>query len=871
MMNKKESYIYYMNRNQNKLMIYEDNLLPKIFFIQTDAKPKRREVGIAIYTPIDSDKGISHVIEHCIASELYEKLGDRLQSAYVLHNITFYNFLIESNNLKSIFDILNIVLYPEFLRERHIFDRESCNIQNNKDEKVISGVVFNEILSKSKDASYVLLRSIPKALAITNETSGVAGGSIEGILELTYEETVRYYARYYNVKSMCITILGELSFKWQKRITNMCCQINKMNREICVEVYQQKKIYNKSGCEINYVADGNEKKFDELYAICFSSVAPSSKEEYEFYIWLRYCLEKELQGMYEKQVQVEFRNMLDYAYICIIYKNKSDRAAITDISKRVLSFTNIEHFMKTSTDYISENIQNSKMHISNTVLLKYIAEAYFSELPPYTFLISQGKNKKKIEEILKSMIQKELVAIPKNIEMFNGLINRYLHNSKNFAKPEKLVKVNFKRMYIGDIENDKKETKKTSYLKKYKIRNISVYCYDKKEPYIKLYYDLSGVSVHEIVVLEVVLESIKNCLLNNTKDLQFDAKIYPLYCYKEKQHKTFLILTGLTTPQNWCEEINVHKQEILCDIQNLDKLCYLKKTFSNCVLKSIKSIAVTRCLSYFRKSYTHTDALYGIANYLILDDFTEHFSLFIELIEKIFKREVFKYNLKAISTNWEEGIVPLIDKFNSNQGNVIKSNIMHREVQDKKSKEIIVIPGSDMCLVAAGDITSVSDLILAKYKVLCKIITRFYLRQWFREQGIYYGEIDIIEGNLLIIIQNSSKIEVEEITKQINLFLDYNIKEILLQFPYFFKLMRNHKKKLDEDMEILLESCKYTLDFLEIKEADFSLTEKEFRQFQIKLMNLSEKMKMCIICGESWLKNNWIDKEQFEIVNLFKN
>lgn len=341
MMNKKESFIYYMNRNQNKLMIYEDNLLPKIFFIQTDAKPKRREVGIAIYTPIDSDKGISHVIEHCIASELYEKLGDRLQSAYVLHNITFYNFLIESNNLKSIFDILNIVLYPEFLRERHIFDRESCNIQNNKDEKVISGVVFNEILSKSKDASYVLLRSIPKALAITNETSGVAGGSIEGILELTYEETVRYYARYYNVKSMCITILGELSFKWQKRITNMCCQINKMNREICVEVYQQKKIYNKSGCEINYVADGNEKKFDELYAICFSSVAPSSKEEYEFYIWLRYCLEKELQGMYEKQVQVEFRNMLDYAYICIIYKNKSDRAAITDISKRVLSFTNI--------------------------------------------------------------------------------------------------------------------------------------------------------------------------------------------------------------------------------------------------------------------------------------------------------------------------------------------------------------------------------------------------------------------------------------------------------------------------------------------------------------------------------------------------
>ena len=89
-----------------------------------------------------------------------------------------------------------------------------------------------------------------------------------------------------------------------------------------------------------------------------------------------------------------------------------------------------------------------------------------------------------------------------------------------------------------------------------------------------------------------------------------------------------------------------------------------------------------------------------------------------------------------------------------------------------------------MCLVAAGDITAVSDLILAKYKVLCKIITRFYLRQWFREQGIYYGEIDIIEGNLLIIIQNSSKIEVEEITKQINLFLDYNIKEILLQDVY---------------------------------------------------------------------------------------
>lgn len=44
MMNKKESYIYYMNRNQNKLMIYEDNLLPKIFLYKQMQSPREEKL-----------------------------------------------------------------------------------------------------------------------------------------------------------------------------------------------------------------------------------------------------------------------------------------------------------------------------------------------------------------------------------------------------------------------------------------------------------------------------------------------------------------------------------------------------------------------------------------------------------------------------------------------------------------------------------------------------------------------------------------------------------------------------------------------------------------------------------------------------------
>jgi hypothetical protein len=124
--------------------VYEDN--PHFVIINNWNSTDIIEVAIAVFTPAESDYGESHVIEHCIASDLSMIVGNLEVAAYVFHNITFLNFNIQKSNIYLLSNVMEKLFNPEFLVDENIYFRESHNVQSDSRGKRVGGIVFNEIL-----------------------------------------------------------------------------------------------------------------------------------------------------------------------------------------------------------------------------------------------------------------------------------------------------------------------------------------------------------------------------------------------------------------------------------------------------------------------------------------------------------------------------------------------------------------------------------------------------------------------------------------------------------------------------------------------------------------------------------------------------
>lgn len=167
-----------------------------------------------IKTPVYSNKGTSHVVEHCVRNDI---LSDPITWNYIESTICKYNFytLLDrtvyecDSNDKDVFEFLlkrtlQCVYNPSIYNKSSIFYTEACREELSYDgNKQFNGVVFNEMKQALSRPDSLLNKIIPFSLGISGFITG--GIPIE-ISKLRLEEALRYHKKYYQFSNSYLVI-----------------------------------------------------------------------------------------------------------------------------------------------------------------------------------------------------------------------------------------------------------------------------------------------------------------------------------------------------------------------------------------------------------------------------------------------------------------------------------------------------------------------------------------------------------------------------------------------------------------------------------------------------------------------------------------
>ena len=168
--------------------------------------------SLNIKTPVYSNRGTSHVLEHCIGNDI---LSDPITWNYIESSICNYNFytLLDRTVFecrckdKIISDfLLERTLYcvyqPSVYNRPNIFYIEACRKEINENNQV-NGVVFNEMNQTLNRPDMLLNRVIPFSLGVS---SYIAGGTPDEISKLSLEETLNYHRKYYRLSNSYLVV-----------------------------------------------------------------------------------------------------------------------------------------------------------------------------------------------------------------------------------------------------------------------------------------------------------------------------------------------------------------------------------------------------------------------------------------------------------------------------------------------------------------------------------------------------------------------------------------------------------------------------------------------------------------------------------------
>ncbi len=209
--------LYYIHEKTGaKIVVERNNNIDKKF-------------QIGLRTPVQNNKGINHIIEHCVldSSKKYPVKNlffELTQNAYYtfLNATTYHSYTVypvasmDEDELESLAKIYtDSVFNPKFLENEKIFKKEGIRYELDENEKfVANGTVFNEMQQENRIPFQNFLKQI------FSDTQGKydSGGIPEDIMDLTYEEVCETYKNYYHPSNSLICISGDVNyerfFKW---------------------------------------------------------------------------------------------------------------------------------------------------------------------------------------------------------------------------------------------------------------------------------------------------------------------------------------------------------------------------------------------------------------------------------------------------------------------------------------------------------------------------------------------------------------------------------------------------------------------------------------------------------------------------------
>ena len=190
-----------------------------------DNKDPNKLFSITFKTLPENSTGVFHILEHSVlcGSEKFpvkEPFVDLLKSSMntFLNAMTFQDktmYPVSSRNDQDFLNLtsvyLDAVFAPAILKDRNILYQEGWHIEHGEDGKLsYKGVVFNEMKGALSDVEDFLTEETISLLYPDNCYGVNSGGDPVHITDLTYDEFIKTYKRFYHPSNSRIFLDGNV-------------------------------------------------------------------------------------------------------------------------------------------------------------------------------------------------------------------------------------------------------------------------------------------------------------------------------------------------------------------------------------------------------------------------------------------------------------------------------------------------------------------------------------------------------------------------------------------------------------------------------------------------------------------------------------
>ncbi len=182
--------------------------------------------GVVFRTFIKNSKGLPHIIEHSVlsGSKKFEFAGETFTELLKSSIASFINAMtypdktvypVASVNEKDLYNLATVYLDAVFnpLLKKEYFMKEGWHYEFEGDKLIYKGVVFNEMKGAMSSPERVLYHKVLEHISPDTMYRFNSGGDPEEIVNLSYDEYLAYYKKYYHPSNALIFLYGNSDFK----------------------------------------------------------------------------------------------------------------------------------------------------------------------------------------------------------------------------------------------------------------------------------------------------------------------------------------------------------------------------------------------------------------------------------------------------------------------------------------------------------------------------------------------------------------------------------------------------------------------------------------------------------------------------------
>ena len=207
----------------NAIMYEMEHIKTHLKLVWLKRDEENKTFGIAFKTLPSDDSGVFHILEHSVLCgskkypvkepfvELMKSSMSTFLNALTFEDKTFYPISSRNNqdfmNLTKVY--LDAVFNPLILNKKEIFLQEGWHIEATE-KPTYKGVVLNEMKGAFSSSREIMMNALNRALFKDNCYQYVSGGDPESITDLTYEQFIQTYQKYYHPSNAFVFLDGDV-------------------------------------------------------------------------------------------------------------------------------------------------------------------------------------------------------------------------------------------------------------------------------------------------------------------------------------------------------------------------------------------------------------------------------------------------------------------------------------------------------------------------------------------------------------------------------------------------------------------------------------------------------------------------------------